>query len=120
MTQERNRNIQVIDGAGNCTYSVFSAGEEAFNTLFPGEGQDIEYAEDFFDRAGEVEAERILKDLWDHPVHKPDVQGLHGTLFFGLAARKAQFPSKRECDVDPSAVNAAQRALYHAMKGDQG
>ena len=116
---ERSRNIQVIDAADNCTYSVFSATEEAFEALFPEEGQDIEYAEDFVDRLGDIEAERIFKDLWGHPVDKRKIQGLHGTLFFGLAARKALFPSKRECDADPSAVNAAQRSLYDAVKGDR-
>ena len=116
MTLQRTRNIQVIDGADNCVFSIFSADEGAFKTIFPEDGQDIEYAEDFVERVGEVEANRILTDIWAHPVHKPSVAGLHGTLFFGLSERKAHFPSKRECDTNSVYINPAQRALYESIK----
>lgn len=118
MKSKRDYNIQIIDGASNCTYSVFSATKEEFKALFPADGQDIEYGEDFFDRVGATEADRILKALWAYPVHKPTIRGLHGTLFFGLTARKTYFPSKRECETDPSAINDAQRALYQSLKSD--
>jgi len=40
------KNIQLIDGAANCTFSLFQASEEEFELLFPESRQDIQYAED--------------------------------------------------------------------------
>lgn len=40
------KNVQVIDGAQNCTFSIFQATDEEFSLVFPEPGQDIEYAED--------------------------------------------------------------------------
>jgi hypothetical protein len=40
------KNIQVIDGALNCTFSIFQATEEEFVLIFSEPGQDIQYAED--------------------------------------------------------------------------
>jgi hypothetical protein len=39
------KNIQIIDGAANCTFSIFQATEAEFSLLFPAAGQDIQYAE---------------------------------------------------------------------------
>ena len=38
------KNIQVIDGALNCTFSIFQASDEEFTLLFPEAGQEIQYA----------------------------------------------------------------------------
>ncbi len=46
------KNIQVIDGADNSTYSIFAATEDEFEIIFP-VGTDIEFIEDFVDRVGE-------------------------------------------------------------------
>jgi hypothetical protein len=43
------KNIQVIDGALNCTFSIFQATDEEFLLLFPDPRQDIQYAEDLPD-----------------------------------------------------------------------
>jgi len=40
------KNIRVIDGALNCTFSIFQATEDEFVLLFPDPRQDIQYAED--------------------------------------------------------------------------
>ncbi len=40
------KNIQIIDGARNCTFSIFQATDEEFLLVFPEPGQDIQYAED--------------------------------------------------------------------------
>jgi hypothetical protein len=52
------KNIQVIDGALNCTFSIFQATEEAFALLFLNLRQDIQYDEDLalLPRQEEVEA----------------------------------------------------------------
>src|SRR5579871_5330834 len=52
---ERDKNIQVIDGAENCTYSVYATNAEAFREMFP-DGQDIEFADDLIVRLGQKRA----------------------------------------------------------------
>lgn len=42
------KNIQVIDGADNCTYNIYAATEEEFDDIFPN-GADVEFIEDYFD-----------------------------------------------------------------------
>jgi len=39
------KNIQIIDGAGNATFSVFQATDQEFAEIFP-DGRDIELVED--------------------------------------------------------------------------
>src|SRR6185437_5384901 len=38
----RLRNIQIVDGADNATFSIFQATNEEFHEIFPGPGQDME------------------------------------------------------------------------------
>jgi hypothetical protein len=38
------KNIQVIDGALNCTFSIFEATDEELALLFPEAGQEIQFA----------------------------------------------------------------------------
>ncbi len=90
------KNVQVIDGARNCTYDVFAASEEDFHLIFPGEGQDVEFIEDFIDRVGEHVANGVTKRLWSSRVDKKRVAGIHGTLFYELDFKKKFYPSKRE------------------------
>lgn len=90
------KNIQVIDGADNCTYDIFSIEENEFNKIFPGDGQDIEFAEDFIDRMGEVDAEAILAPLWESRENKKFILGIHGTLFYGLGYKKKFYPTKKD------------------------
>jgi hypothetical protein len=106
------KNIQVVDGALNCTFSIFKATEEEFALLFPEPRQDIQYAEDlaFLPRREEVEA--ALDRIWERPIRKQDAFGIHGTLFFDLERYKTYYLAKREDAVDPSAVNQAQRRLF--------
>ena len=49
------KNIQVIDGASNCSYDIYAVTEEEFHVLFPDAGQDIEFIEDAIDRIGDDE-----------------------------------------------------------------
>jgi len=105
------KNIQVIDSAQNCTFSIFQATEEEFQIIFPGAGQDIEFAEDLIQRIGE--GNNLLDALWERPIAKQDVNGIHGTLFYEFENKRHLFPStKRERDWNRTALNAAQRRLY--------
>jgi hypothetical protein len=47
------RNIQIIDGAVNATFSVFQATDEEFDAIFP-DGRDMELVEDLVDRLGKT------------------------------------------------------------------
>lgn len=106
------KNIQIIDGAINATYSIFQATEEEYRSIFPNE-QDIELVEDFFARLGDDPASLILGRIWERPVRKRDAMGIHGTLFFDNDHRKEYIPqSKRETDWDETLLNQAQRNLF--------
>jgi Domain of unknown function (DUF4279) len=106
------KNIQVIDGALNCTFSIFQATEEEFALLFPEPQQDIQYAEDLALLPRQDEVEAALRRIWERPIRKQDALGVHGTLFYELERYKAYYRAKREDAVDPSAVNRAQRRLF--------
>ena len=104
------KNIQIIDGASNATFSIFQATDEEFAAIFP-DGTDMELSEDFFSRLGQEEAGRVIGPLWKRPILKRDAQGIHGTLFYDNADREIPV-TKREVDWDPSSINSAQRALF--------
>lgn len=65
MNKKKTKNIQVIDGAINCHYPIYSIEEEHFNLIFPNsqEGQDIEFAKDFVSRVGERTGNKVLREL---------------------------------------------------------
>lgn len=90
------KNIQVIDGADNCTYSIYGVTDEEFSLLFPAEGQNIEFIEDIIIRIGEDKATQIFKEIWARSIRKTDVFGIHGTIFFELEHKKKYYPTKRE------------------------
>lgn len=92
-------NIQIIDGADNCTYDVFEISADGFREIFPREGQDIEFVDEFVSRVGERHAGNILNDLWKHRANKKNIEGIHGTLFFELEKKKAFYPTKKESEM---------------------
>jgi hypothetical protein len=107
------KNIQIIDGALNATFSIFQATEDEFAAIFPADGQDIELIEDFIERCGKKQAGRILGPIWERPILKRDAQGIHGTLYYEYAHRRQYLPAtKREVDWDDDAINSAQRLLF--------
>lgn len=106
------KNIQIIDGAVNATFSVFQATEEEFAAIFLA-GRDIELIEDLIERLGEDAAGSVLAPLWNRPILKRNALGIHGTLFYNNEQRREHIPpSKREVDWDDDAVNQAQRDLF--------
>jgi hypothetical protein len=108
------KNVQIIDGANNATFSVFQATDEEFTAIFP-EGRDMELIEDLVERLGDDEAARILTPLWDRPILKREAAGLHGTLFYDNEGRSIP-ATKREVDWENSAINPAQRRLFSAHR----
>ena len=106
------KNIQIIDGAVNASFSVFQATDEEFAAVFP-DGCDMELVEDLIDRLGEDAAGSVLTPIWDRPILKRDALGIHGTLFYDNEQRRDHIPpSKREVDWDSGSVNQAQRDLF--------
>ena len=110
------KNIQIIDGAENATFSLFQATDEEFADLFM-DGTDIELIEDVIVRLGDDRATEILKPIWDRPVLKRDANGIHGTLFYDWAERRQHLPvTKREVDLDEWSINEAQRSLFQSQR----
>ena len=110
------KNIQIIDGAMNATFSLFQATAEEFEAIFPN-GQDMEFIEDFIDRVGDDAAGALLSAIWNRPILKRDAQGLHGTLFYQWTNRREYLPStKREVDWEESSINEAQCRLFRTRR----
>ena len=106
------KNVQIIDGADNATFSVFQATEEEFAAIFP-DGRDIELIEDLIERIGKEATGSVLTSVWSRPILKRDALGIHGTLFYDNEHRRDHIPpSKREVDWDDHVINQAQRRLF--------
>jgi len=114
------RNIQVIDGAQNSTFSIFQATREEFALLFPEPQQDIQYAEDLALLSQQDEIDAACRRIWERPIRKRDALGIHGTLFYELERYKTYYRAKREDAIDPSAVNQAQRRLFEIAWPNRG
>jgi hypothetical protein len=106
------KNIQVIDGAQNTTFSIFQATDDEFALLFPEPRQDMQYAEDLLALPQQEAVTAALSRIWERPIRKQDAHGIHGTLLYELERYKTWYPEKREDAVVPSAINAAQRRLF--------
>ncbi|HWL52291.1 MAG TPA: hypothetical protein VNQ90_07640 [Chthoniobacteraceae bacterium] len=89
------KNIQVIDGALNCVYDIFAATEDEFALIFPS-GEDIAFIDEVVAREPEQALDEAFKNIWSRRVRKPEVQGIHGTLFYELEHKKPYYPTRRE------------------------
>ena len=78
------KNIQVIDAAMNCTFSIFQATDDEFALIFPEPGQDVQYAEDIADLPRQELVNAAVSAIWERPIRKRDAAGIHGTLFYQL------------------------------------
>jgi hypothetical protein len=90
------KNIQVVDSAVNCVYDVFSCTEEEFIKIFSEPGQDIQFIEDI---EYDADIQQILSRMWKRRLNKPEVNGIHGTLFYELTEKKEFYPNKQENDI---------------------
>ncbi len=110
------KNILIVDGALNATFSVFQATDEEFAMLFPN-GQEIEVAEDVIERTGEAVADEIFTRVWERPILKSEAQGIHATLIYDEPSRRDYLPSsRREIDWDDRSINEAQRRLFRSRR----
>jgi hypothetical protein len=110
------KNILMVDGAMNATFSVFQATDEEFTILFPN-GEEIDVIEDVIERTGEAVADEIFARVWERPVLKSEVHGIHATLIYDEPSRRDYLPSsRREIDWDDSSINEAQRRLFRSRR----
>lgn len=106
------KNVQIIDRADNCTYSIFQFTDDQFAMIFNSAGQDIVFAEEMEDYLSDQQIVLAFAGVWNRPVQKSEIMGLHGTIFYGFEDRKIYFPaSRRECDWADGAINAAERKM---------
>jgi hypothetical protein len=92
------KNVQVIDGAENCTYDIFAVTEKEYALLFP-DGADVEFISDFIARVGKKAAKAVTTAMWKRRQKKKSIMGLHGTLFYEMDSKKPFYPTKRESEM---------------------
>ena len=105
------KNIQLIDGAVNCSYSIYAIPDKAFRQLFPSPGQDIEFIEDVVARLGKRKVGALMKYTYNSHLSKSEVCGIHGTLFFEMSNRKAFYPNKRDSDIHDREIQKRIRGI---------
>jgi hypothetical protein len=93
-------NIQVIDGADNSVYDIFSATEEEFLLIFP-LGQDVAFIEEVMARGPESQLDAAFSRIWTRRLPKREAMGIHGTLFCELDHKQQYYPTRR----DEEAIN---------------
>ena len=94
------KNIQIIDGAENCVYDIFSATDDEFALIFP-YGTDIAFIEDVYIHGDEKLLDSAFNNIWMRRVKKSAAQGIHGVIFYGLEEKKKYYPTRK----DEEAVN---------------
>jgi hypothetical protein len=99
------RNIQIIDGADNASYSVYAVSDGDFSVLFPA-GTDIDFAGDLTTRIGLPEAGRILSPLWGNELDQAKICGIHGTIIYELLEKILYFPTRRSTELEHRHSNA--------------
>lgn len=94
------KNIQIIDGAINCAYDIFSVTDEEFALVFP-EGTNIAFIDEVMSRHDYVVIDEAFQRIWSRPVQKSEAMGIHGLLFYELEEKKRYYPTRR----DEEAIN---------------
>ena len=94
------KNIQVIDGAENAVYDIFSATDEEFALIFPA-GQDIAFINEVLARGPKAELDAALGRIWKRRIRKCDAVGIHGLLFYELDNKMQYYPTR----TDEAAIN---------------
>ena len=92
------KNIQVIDGADNCVYDIYSISEDDFKIIFPNNNQNIEFIEDLETRIGIEKLENLNTRIWENRIPKNEVRGINGTLFYQLLYKKQYYHNKIDSD----------------------
>lgn len=89
------KNIQIIDGAQNCVYDIFSATEEEFALLFS-DGTDVAFIDEVYARGEPNLLGAAFEKIWQRRIKKSTAQGIHGILFYQLEQKKPYYPTRRD------------------------
>ncbi len=93
------KNIQVIDGANNCVYDVFSATDAEFALIFP-DGQDVAFIDEVLARGPKKALGAAFTAIWERRIRKCDAMGIDGLLFYQLEYKKQYYPTRRDEDAE--------------------
>jgi hypothetical protein len=115
---ERMKNIQVIDGAENCVYDIFAATDDEFDLVFL-PGQDIAFIDEVIARGPEGKLDEVFTRIWQRPIRKAEVMGIHGILFYELGHKKRFYPTRRDGDArNPDGTRLRAHALKQVAGAD--
>jgi hypothetical protein len=89
------KNIQIIDGAENCVYDIFSATDEEFALIFP-QDTDVAFIDEVYAGGNQQLLDAAFNSIWQRRVKKVDVQGIHGVIFYELDRKKAYYPTRKD------------------------
>jgi hypothetical protein len=89
------KNIQVIDGAENTAYDIFSATDDEFDLIFP-VGQDVAFIDEVMARGPQEALDAAFDRIWKRRIPKKDVIGIHGLLFYELEYKKQYYPTRKD------------------------
>jgi hypothetical protein len=89
------KNIQVIDGADNCVFDIFSATDDEFALIFP-VGEDTAFIDEVLTRGPKDELDTAFKRIWSRRIRKSEAMGIHGLLFYELEGKKQYYPTRRD------------------------
>lgn len=96
------KNIQVVDGAENCVYDIFSISDEDFTIIFPS-GTNIAFIDELYgnrDNKAEV-LDIMFNKIWLNRINKNDANGINGILFYEMEYKKKYYPTRK----DEEAIN---------------
>lgn len=94
------KNIQIIDGADNCVYDIFSATDEEFALIFP-KGTDIAFIDEIYAGKKKENLNIAFNNIWKRRIKKSEAHGIHGVIFYQLEGKKVYYPTRR----DEEAIN---------------
>ncbi|CAM3746105.1 hypothetical protein [Paracidovorax anthurii] len=94
------KNIQIIDGAQNCVYDIFSASDEDFALIFP-DGADIAFIDEIYATNDKRILDAAFNNIWKQRIKKSEAQGIHGIIFYELEKKKVYYPTRK----DEEAIN---------------
>lgn len=75
------KNIQVIDGAENTAYDIFSATDDEFDVIFP-VGQDVAFIDEVMARGPQEALDAAFDRIWKRRIPKKDAIGISTACCF--------------------------------------
>lgn len=101
------KNIQIIDGAENCVYDIFSVPDEYFDMIFPDQ-TDIAFIDEVYERCSSnaEDLDVIFAEIWKQPLKKSDANGIHGILYYDMDHKKIYYPTRKDSEaINPGGVH---------------